>query len=222
MFKSCFRERILPQFEHSRLAGMLAWHWGNERFARLAIDFNDFAEGVTLHDWHYGLLDNHPLGATEHAEWLAIARRGVAIDYPKDTVDIVAKQHLRRLIGTPTDTDTRALIEQLDAKIAQRMQRSPWPAAAFARADRLTRFCDAVAFNFGFEHLGWHHGSVYPEPNDDSEVEIAYEITAKAGIHFEPWPFSRPEFGMPLTAFASAGYSDRLEPIVMYAHCQPA
>ncbi|WP_423821123.1 DUF3891 family protein [Salinisphaera sp. SPP-AMP-43] len=222
MFKSCCRERILPQFEHSRLAGMLAWHWGNDRFDRPAIDFADFAEGVTLHDWHYGLLDNHPLGATDHAEWLAIAQHGVAIDYSRDAVDIVAKRHLRRLIGSPADHATQALLDRLTAKIEQRTQRCPYPAAAFAWADCLTRFCDTVAFHFGFEHLGWHRASVCAIRGDDTEVEIAYEITAKAGIHFEPWPFSPPEFGMPLTAFASAGYPDRLEPIVVYAHCRPA
>lgn len=62
MFKSKIRSIIIPQYEHGRLAGTVASLWGNDDFARPVIDFASFVQGVALHDWHYGPIDNLPIG----------------------------------------------------------------------------------------------------------------------------------------------------------------
>ncbi|MES1955711.1 DUF3891 family protein [Salinisphaera hydrothermalis] len=219
MFRSHHRDHILAQFEHSLFSGLLAMHWGNARFDRPALDFERFARGVALHDWHYGPLDNHPLGDYDHAEWQAIVERGVVMHYDDPITDAVAKRHLRRLIGTPETQDIQTLLDRLNERIAERRAQTPYSDADFEWADRITRFCDTVAFNLGFENLGWHKASVHARRDDDSETEIAYQITSEGTLRFEPWPFSLPEFGMPLTRYESSGYPDRLQPIVTFVRC---
>lgn len=222
MFQSPIRNLILPQFEHSRLAGMLAWHWGNADFDPPALAFDSFARGVSLHDWHYGWLDNHPLGETSHAEWLTVAEAGVAIDYADPVTDVIAKYHLRRLIGTPKDVETENLLERLEAKINSRTNETPYPPAAFEWANQITRFCDSVAFNFGFEKRGWHKCPVCADNRTTEKTEIAYEIAEKSQIRFKPWPFSSSDFSEQVMTFPAEGYPERLEPQVVLVRCVPA
>ncbi|HET7313550.1 DUF3891 family protein [Salinisphaera sp.] len=216
MFQSQHSHRILTQVEHSKLSGLLAWHWGNRRFDRPALDFFGFASGVTLHDWHYGPMDNHPLGDTPPAAWQEIAERGVTLTYDDPVTDLVAKYHLRRLIGDPEDATTRALVGRLDAHIATQLEAHRLSASAFAWADRITRFCDEVAFHFGFDHRGWHRSTVVDRLDTSEETEIAYEINDSGVLRFDPWPFAATEFGMPLIVFDGAGYPERPSPYVLF------
>jgi hypothetical protein len=62
MFRSKNQPSVIPQYEHGRMAGILASHWGNDSFDRPAIDFERWVAGVAFHDWHYGVLDNLPIG----------------------------------------------------------------------------------------------------------------------------------------------------------------
>lgn len=222
MFRSRQRDRILPQVDHSLFSGLLAQHWGNADFDRPALDFDAFARGVALHDWHYGPLDNHPLGEYDDAEWRAIAEAGVAIDHDDPVTDAVAKRHLRRLIGEPEDASLQPLIDRLEAKIAQRRAQTPHDADAFEWADRITRFCDTVAFDLGFENRGRRSGTVQPRRDDARETEIAYEIASDGTIRFDPWPFALTEFGMPVTCYDAAGYPERLTPRIVLTRCIPA
>lgn len=222
MFRSRHRDRILPQFEHSLFSGLLADHWGNAHFDRPALDFEAFARGVALHDWHYGPLDNHPLGDYDDAEWQAIAERGVSARYDDPVTDAVAKRHLRRLIGTPETPEIRLLVDRLDDLIATRRAETPYSDAEFEWADHITRFCDKVAFDLGFENRGPRRAAVPAHRDDTRETEIAYEIEPDGVIRFAPWPFNRADFGIPVTAFDASGYPGRLKPFVTFIHCTPA
>ncbi|MGN8160195.1 hypothetical protein ACS8Y6_16800 [Salinisphaera sp. RV14] len=221
MFRSRHRERILPQLEHSLFSGLLAVHWGNARFDRPALDFKAFARGVALHDWHYGPLDNHPLGTYGDAEWQAIVERGVATRHDDPITDAVAKRHLRRLIGTPETPAVQALVQRLDGAIAERQGETSYSDADFEWADHITRFCDTVAFDLGFEHRGPRHVRVPAHRDARDETDVSYEIAADGVIRFAPWPFDRPDFGMPLTAYQASDYPDRLQPVVIFVQCVP-
>lgn len=221
MFGSKIHDRILPQMEHSRLAGMLAWYWGNETFDRPAINFSSFARGVTLHDWHYGMLDNHPLGQTSHEQWLAIARAGVDMTHADPVTDVVTKYHLRRLIGEPRDEQVTALLDRLEGKIDQRMAETPYGPDDFAWADRITRLCDSVAFDFGFTHIGRQTRSVCACRDSADTVDLSYEITSGSIIYLAPWPFSVSQFSEQVITFAKDGYPDVLAPEVLQVTIAP-
>jgi len=221
MFRSTQRNCILPQFEHSRLAGMLAWHWGNEVFDRPAINFEAFARGVTLHDWHYGVFDDHPLGAYDTDEWFAIASAGVDVSYDDPVTDIVAKYHLRRLIGTPGEPRTEQLVRRLQEKIDARLAETPYSAQEFEWADRITRFCDSVAFDFGFEHRGWHERPVFASRRSHQQTQLNYEICQERVIRIHPWPFSVDGFSEQVLIFPRANYPSVLQPHVILACIEP-
>lgn len=222
MFRSRIRNLVLPQLEHSRLAGMLAWQWGNEDFDRPEIDFEGFARGVALHDWHYGAFDNYPLGETTRAEWLAIANAGVMTDYDDPVVDAIAKYHLRRLMKMRGVTGTgEVLFERLESKLRASVDRSPYPAEAFAWADRLTRFCDSVAFHYGFENRGLHGCPVGGRTDSDDETGMTFEIADDSLIRFDPWPFAVSEFCIQIMFYCAAGYPGRLKPRVTLVRCLP-
>lgn len=222
MFRSRQRARILSQFDHSVFSGMLAQYWGNADFDRPALDFEAFVRGVTLHDWHYGVLDAHPLGEYDDAEWRAIAEAGVAVAYDDPVTDAVAKRHLRRLIGTPDDTSLQPLIDRLEARIGARRAETRYTDADFEWADRITRFCDSVAFDLGFENRGRRSATVQPRRDEPHETEIAYEITPDSTIRFDPWPFAVTELGMPVPTYDAGGYPEQLTPQIVLVRCLPA
>ena len=69
MFKSKKRAITIPQSEHARLAGYLAYHWGNADVAPPPLDRVAFASGVTNHDRGYGHLDSMAIGEVDDAIW---------------------------------------------------------------------------------------------------------------------------------------------------------
>lgn len=221
MFRSRQRDRILTQCEHSRFSGLLAWHWGNHAFERPSLAHDAFANGVALHDWHYGPFDDHPLGEYDAGEWLSIVERGVAMHYDNPITDAVAKRHLRRLIGTPDEPTIQSLADRLDDTIAQRRAETPYTDAEFEWADRITRFCDTVAFDLGFEHFGQRRAAVPARRDTTAETDIRYEIRPDGRIAFEPWPFASSIFGMPLLQYQAKGYPERGAPIVTFVRCEP-
>ena len=108
MFKSKVRPIVISQYEHGRLAGTLAAMWGNDDFDKPVIDFTSFVWGVTLHDWHYGVVDNVPIGEANEADWLAMVRKGVDHWFDDPITDIVTKLHMRRLLAGATPLKQRS------------------------------------------------------------------------------------------------------------------
>ncbi len=61
MFKSTRRPIVFPQSEHLKLAGTLAFLWGNAQFEFPPLPPLSVIAGNALHDRAYGYLDNlHP------------------------------------------------------------------------------------------------------------------------------------------------------------------
>ena len=58
MFQSKIHPLVVPQHEHSRMAGTLAALWGNTSFDGPPILLDSFVKGVTFHDRGYGTFDN--------------------------------------------------------------------------------------------------------------------------------------------------------------------
>jgi hypothetical protein len=212
MFESKTDPIVIPQYEHSRLAGLLAALWGNDAFARPAIDFDAFVKGVTLHDWGYGNLDNLPIGGMSEAEWLQVMRKGIAHRFDHPVTDIVAKLHIRRLLSSRTSAARAKLIEKIDAHVSARLAESGFPIEAFQWADRITQFCDSVAFAFSFGESTAAGVSVWAQPNASAPVRLGYEIRPGGEIWVTPWPFGvlrYQGFGM---GYRREGYPEILEP----------
>jgi hypothetical protein len=220
MFKSKQRDIVITQFEHGRFAGILAANWGNEQFARPAIDFESFVKGVTFHDRGYGLIDNAPIDGVPLVEWLAIQKRGIDARYDDGVADIVALLHIRRLLNLDPTPERQALMALADERVEARLADVPNTRAQFTAADRITRFCDDLAFHFSFENIRGVTHEMQPQPEAET-VTLTSHIESDGVIRVNPWPFSVARFGGFLIAYEAAGYPDRLEPLLVNFLVEP-
>jgi len=220
MFKSKQRDIVITQFEHGRLAGILAAHWGNEPFARPAIDFDSFVKGVTFHDRGYGLIDNAPIDGVPVEEWLAIQQTGLNQQYDDAVADIVALLHIRRLLNLDPTPERQALMALADERVEARLLEVPYTRAQFVAADRITRFCDDLAFHFSFENLCTvtHEAQQH---DDDEPLVITSQVKSGGVIRVDPWPFDVPSLSGFVIAYEEAGYPDRLEPLLVDFRVEP-
>jgi acyl carrier protein phosphodiesterase len=222
MFKSKTHSINIPQSEHGRLAGVLASLWGNEAFERPALDFAAFVAGVTLHDWNYALVDTLPIMEAGEAEWLAMACRGVAHTFANPITDIVVKLHLKRLLNSHDDYPERQeLVRVIDQQIALRLPQTDFTLAQFLWADKITRFCDMVAFDFSFEQPTSKTVDLYACRDSSAITPVSYQIKGNGIIEIDPWPLSVPAYSGFILGYQREGYPDNLYPQVIAYHLTP-
>jgi len=221
MFRSKVRPIVIPQYEHDRLAGILAQHWGNESFDRPAMNFTTFAQGVALHDWHYGFGDNHPIGSADEAAWLVIARKGMAMRLDDPISDIVAKLHLRRLLSYHDSPERRTMMAQIDDYVSRLLPETGHSRAEFDWADTITRFCDNIAFDFSFETPCEKRVMVGNRKVDEQKTIITYEIKPSGEVIVAPWPFAVPFISGSILGYQAEGYPEDLQPLVVPFRVSP-
>jgi hypothetical protein len=215
MFKSKIRPIVIPQYEHGRLAGTLAAMWGNDQFERPVFDMAAFVQGVAFHDWHYGVIDDLPIGEASEADWLTTVRKGVDHWFDDAITDIVAKLHIRRLLSGVNTPESKSLIDCIEARIAERMPQSGYSRQQFEWADKTTRFCDQLAFDFSFEAPITDTRSVYAKIDANEETAIGYTIKAGGWVEVGPWPFSVDATSGIIIGYQQAGYPEELTPEVV-------
>ena len=211
-----FRSKILPvnitQYEHGRLAGHLALHWGNDSFDRPGIDFQSFVAGVTMHDWGYGLLDDVPIMEADESDWLQIMRRGIDIRWDDPDTDIIVKLHIRRLLSGQLTDMRENLVGQIDERVLRRLAESHYTMEQFLWIDRITCFCDTLALDFCFSNLTQRLLPVVPRWNTTTSSTISYEIRESGKIVVTPWPFSVTGMAYSVIGYRRRGYPDELVP----------
>jgi hypothetical protein len=216
MFKSKVRPIIITQYEHGRFAGTLAALWGNNDFDRPVIDFASFVRGVALHDWHYGVIDNSPIGEATEADWLAMVRKGVDLWFDDPITDIVAKLHLKRLLSGRNTPETNSLINRIKLRITERLPQTGFSRQQFEWADKITRFCDQLAFDFSFEEPKEGTQSIFAKVNTTKETPISYKIKPGGNVEIDPWPFSVNAFSGIIIGYQQSGYPEKLTPEVVH------
>ncbi len=229
MFKSKVRDINFSQYEHGRLAGTLARHWGNDEFARPELIFAAFADGVTLHDWGYGVLDNLPIGEMDDATWLKVVSKGIDKIYDQPDTTIIVRLHIRRLLALDLTPERQAYIEEIDLRIAEQLDTSTEPGFGgtgtqlekYKRADKITQLCDMISFDFCFESPRQRTLDVFTNPRTEEKTDITFEIRPGGEVRVEPWPFSVPELSGILYAFQRDGYPQKLQPVIVPFDIRP-
>ncbi len=214
MFKSKLRSIVIPQAEHGRLAGTLALLWGNANFDPPPLDPISFVAGVSQHDRGYGFADPWPLGETPEEKWLEITRTGFYRPCSDLLADLVVKLHLRRLTGWMISAERQALQTEMDRVLRAQIARTNLPAEMWQRIDRLTRFCDSVAFDFCFEQPTSGSVAVFPRNGSDEELPLRYTVQPGT-ILIQPWPFSVKTYTNYLAGYRLEGYPDVLDPVIV-------
>ncbi|MFT7585107.1 MAG: hypothetical protein ACI9EW_001530 [Cellvibrionaceae bacterium] len=221
MFKSKVRPIVIPQFEHARLAAKLASMWGNADFDRPEIDFTPFVDGVALHDWQYSNADNLSIGDISEAEWLAVMRHGIDLEFANPIIEAIAKLHMMRLVRTPTSPERKKIVEAFENRISKAVAQSGFSRDHFEWADRITRFCDMVAFDFSFERPTKGSTPISAKINQPNETQLTYEIKPNGEIKIDPWPFSAPSFSGMITGYQLDGYPETLTPLIIHYQVTP-
>jgi hypothetical protein len=221
MFKSKQRPVVIPQSEHSRLAGALAFAWGNAQFDSPPLPRLSFVEGVALHDRGYGYLDILPIGEACEDDWLEVTRRGFEMPSGDAIAAIITRFHLRRLVAWRATPERHALAEEMATAIDQQIAQTGLPKLIFERTDRITDFCDSVSFDFCFERPA--HGRVMVYPRNDSEEEISIQYEIKDGdITLTPWPLAVDKISGYLIGYQADSYPERLIPVLLPYHVRQA
>lgn len=218
MFVSRRRPVVFSQYEHARLAGTLALHWGNSRFPRPPLPFESFVAGVTLHDFGYGLLDEHPIGAMEAPERHATLERLVDARLADPIAETVALFHARRLIG---DTDP-TLASRCETRIDAALARGGVSRSAHEIADRITDLCDTVAFHFCFEAPYASEAKVPCAQGSEAICRVAWTLDETNRVTLDPWPLSVPRLDVRVVAFEAARYPGMLVPLTVPCALRPA
>ncbi|MCC6615565.1 MAG: DUF3891 family protein [Anaerolineae bacterium] len=216
MFKSQKRPIVVPQSEHARMAGILASLWGNELFDRPAMDFQSFIKGVTFHDRGYSQLDYDAIGEVAPERWLAIQRQGISQDAGDAAANAVALLHMKRLVDrSGSEAPYDELVALAEQRIADSVARTSLPRAAFEWADKITNWCDDVAFDFSMETRFHQAGSVCTRVDSADTVTIEYDLRPEGVIAVRPWPFSVESYSGFIIGYEIEGYPERLEPVLM-------
>jgi hypothetical protein len=214
MFKSKMRAVVVPQSEHLKLVGVLAFYWGSPQFDPPPLPRLSFVEGIALHDRGYGYLDTLPIGEAAEADWLEVARRGFDMPASDPIANIITRLHLLRLVTSQATPARRALAEEMALVIDRQIAGTGLPKRIFERVDRITDFCDSVSYDFCLERPARGQVLVYPRNDGAEEVPLQYEIHS-GEITISPWPLNVEEIGGYLTGYQTDGYPERLEPILL-------
>jgi hypothetical protein len=213
VFKSKTRDIVISQADHAKFSGELASNWGNEDFDKPALDFNAFVEGVRYHDIGYGENDNSPLSELNLEQWADLTLKGTEIRFDNPVTDIVAKLHLKRLLGDDNVKKRREILKNIEQSIAKSLLRTKNSLEEFLWADKITNFCDWVSFNFCFENDFKDRVEVYPRRNSSLKKDITFHTNPAGEIIVNPWPFSVESISGTIIAYYKNGYPEALKPV---------
>ena len=207
MFRSRRRPVVFAQADHARLAGTLALAWRE----RPPVPFQPFVRGVAAHARGYGEHDADDIDTVESERWVEIQRRGFAPRGEAALVDLVVALHVRRLLSSQADEHERAAYAEVDALLPSLLDAAGVDAEAAAAADRITQFCDRIAFAFCFEDA------------DEGDLHgIRYALDGLGAIELDPWPLGVLRLTGLVTGFEEGGYPSRLVPVVTPFEARPA
>jgi hypothetical protein len=221
VFRSKRRGVLFPQAEHARFSGAIAALWGNDRFARPALDFDSFVQGVALHDRGYGELDTDAIGEVESERWIEIQRRGFEPRHENSVVDLVVAMHVHRLLSKPWNPTVAVALPVPEAAL-QALRAAAGIGEDEARAaDAITDLCDRIAFDVCVEERSeWSF--LMPPSVGAAPVEITFTFDGAGTVTVDPWPLGVPWARPLLTGLLAEDYPDRLEPVVEPIHLRPA
>lgn len=221
MFKSFRRPIIFPQSEHLRLAGTLAFVWGNAEFELPPLPRESVVAGNALHDRAYGYLDNLPIGETGDERWLPLTRSGFYMPCTDVVANVITRHHLLRLVSSRDSPARQALAQEMRQALDQEIAQSGLDPGLFGELDRMTNFCDRISFDFCFEKPTQGQVEVFSRFAPAESKVVRYRI-ADSDIVIDPWTLQVSEYDGYLVGYQLEGYPERLDALIVPFHVHPA
>ena len=221
MFKSTQRPIVIPQSEHLKLAGALAQLWGNAEFELPPLPRLSVVTGIALHDRAFGYLDDLPVGTeVDDAAWLPMTRNGFSMPCADPIADLITRHHLLRLVSGRDTPARRVLAEEMRGVIREQIDQHGLDAGLFLQIDRMTKFCDFVAFDFCLEKATEGQVEVFARYDSAESTVVRYQITATE-ITLDPWPLQVEQYAGYLVGYQLEGYPERLDGLVVPYYIRP-
>ncbi|MEM7520684.1 MAG: DUF3891 family protein [Pseudomonadota bacterium] len=215
MFISTKRAVVVPQSEHLRMCGTLAYRWGNDAFALPDMDREAFVLAIATHDRAFAPFDTDEIGNIANDAREAQVRNWIESAYSDPHAELMVLSHLRRLMSYG---DTPLLAERVAARFREVVQDNKIDLALIAQADSITAFCDVLSFDFCRETDRARSITVFAGAN--KKTKITYRIEG-GSIAVSPWPFSTSRIEDYILGYAQEGYPSDLQPVLMeYTICQ--
>ncbi len=214
VFKSKRRPIAIPQSEHLKLVGALAFLWGNAEFDFPQIKRLSLVAGVGLHDRGYGFLDKAAVLEMPEAQWLEITRCGFDMTSSDPAADLITRYHLARLTRGNPSAAAQELRQVFERKIEQQLHEQGFAAALFERIDRITDLCDKISFSFCLEESAQGQVSIFARNTDESQIPVRYSFD-QTGISVDPWPFSVESITGYIVGYRLPEYPTRLDPVIL-------
>ena len=215
MFKSPQRGLIITQQEHARLAYQLAAAYGNDDFDLPDLPIDSFLTGVLFHDRGFGLMDEHEIGGMDAKEHLEVLRKGALEAYSDPVADLVARFHIRRLLGNKNYPSRDKVGANLDGLIDTVLHTHTLERTIFERTDRITKLCDSMSFDFCQELIRQQETSVFPRNDRSETTRIRHRTASLSRMAASPWPFKPKTINGHVLGYKPQGYPARLEPVLI-------
>lgn len=210
MFKSSRRSIVIPQSEHLKLAGVLAFLWGNVHFDLPPLPRLSVVDGIALHDRAYGYLDKVPIGEVDDDRWLTIARAGFFMPCSDPVADLITRHHLLRLVSGHDSPSYNALAQEMRLAMHRQIEQNGLDGELLMKVDRMTKFCDKVSFDFCREVPAEGEVEVFARYASAERTVLHYQIIGSE-IILDPWPLQVERSAGYLVGYQRDGYPDRLD-----------
>jgi hypothetical protein len=214
LFRSKIDATVIPQAEHQRLAGSIASLWGNAQFELPSLPRKSYIDGVLFHDRGYGYFDTIPLGEAEQSSWENAMRQGLYESYNDPVTDAVVCLHIKRLLTrNPTRKDDNLLlIEEAEKLIHRLVKEHSLDLTELLWADKITDFCDRIAFDFSFRAPVQRTFNLYNSHQSHDLLPLDYSIDVAGNIQIAPWPLSVETYSSLIFAYQEEDYNRSLIP----------
>ncbi|BCM89600.1 hypothetical protein IAD21_01447 [Abditibacteriota bacterium] len=224
MFKAKHSDLVITQYEHLKLSGALALHWGNTEFELSPCHFESFVKGIALHYRGYGFFDTLAIGEVSEDEWLDVSRKSFFGECDEKVADLVIKHHILRLVARSNrySPQVQTLLQQMNDSISGSVRAAHLDEKLFAFIDRITDLCDKISFDFCFQNYGTGVVEVQRRFADADSVQVKYTIEAGNTIKISPWPLSVAQYRGYIVAYNSMGFPEKLEPQILDYSIIPA
>ena len=210
MFRSRRRDVVFPQREHARFSAEIAAAW-SDAFAPVRLERGAFVRGVAEHDRGYDDHDADEIGNLPPGRWLAIQQRGFPPSGEDAVVDLVVALHVRRLVSSARDAESRRVLEEMDDRLPEILRAAGVAEEDARAADRITDLCDRISFDVCLEQPD--SGSVAVVGPGGELRDVRYAVDGHGGVVVDPWPLAVDRVTGTLQGFAAAGYPEHLEPV---------
>jgi len=147
---------------------------------------------------------------------LAVTRKGFFMPCSDPVADLITRIHLLRLVSGQHAPARDELAGEMRLIIQQQMAQHALDAALFQQVDRMTAFCDAVAFDFCWGEPASQQLEVVAHYTgaQSSMTMVRYQVSGSE-IQLDPWPLKVRGYTGYLVGYQLEGYPEQADALLV-------